>query len=271
MKKFICILLSFIVFNSNKPALQTREIQDLKSKSKKKVNNNAFKVGEKLEYTISYGFFNAARASLEVKSHPKKIKGREVVHIVGKGKSISAFDWFFKIRDRYETYIDKNEIIPMVFVRRVNEGGYKKAQDYFFDHKKGMVKTAKEESFIIPYGVQDMLSAFYYARTMNYANAKKGDIFTIKSFVDGEIFPIKIAFGGRKIIKIDKGKYNCLVFHPRVQEGRVFKTKEDLTFYISDDENKIPILLKANVKIGSLKMELTHFKNLVHPLARVEN
>ena len=268
MKKLIYILFCYIALSGSKADFQTNRDQKPNIKHEKN-ESMAFQVGEKLEYTISYGFFNAAKASLEVKKHPQKINGREVLHIVGVGKSVSAFDWFFKIRDRYETYIDKDEVLPFIFVRRINEGGYKKQQDYYFEHELGKVTNSKDESFSIPYGIQDMLSAFYYARTKNYTDAKKGEVFTINSFVDGEIFPIKIVFGGRKIIKINKGKFNCLVFHPRVQEGRVFKTKEDLTFYISDDHNKIPILLKANVKIGSLKMELDHFENLAHPLSKV--
>tara|TARA_R110002072_G_scaffold55679_8_gene144819 strand:- start:147 stop:947 length:801 start_codon:yes stop_codon:yes gene_type:complete len=242
--------------------------QETEEKNKiRKVNNNAFQVGEKLEYKISYGFINAATATLEVKKSESKIHGREVLHIVGIGESISTFDWFFKIRDRYETYIDEDGIFPWLFIRRIHEGGYEKAQDYQFYQEKGKVVNEKNESYEVPHGVQDMLSAFYFARTMDFSKAKKGDVFSVQSFVDEELYPIDLVFGGKKTIKIKKGKFDCLVFHPRVQEGRVFKTNEDLTFYITNDENKIPVLVKANVKIGSLKMELVDYKNLANPLA----
>ena len=235
--------------------------------TKREVNNEAFKAGERLDYTISYGFFNAAKATLEVKKYHNKIQGREVLHIVGTGRSISAFDWFFRVRDRYETFIDEQELFPWLFIRRIDEGGYKKSQDYKFFQNKGTVINEKDEKYEIPYGVQDMLSAFYYARTMDYSGAQKGDVFTITSFIDEEVYPIILVYGGKKTIRTKTGKYDCLVFHPKVQEGRVFKTNEDLTFYITDDENKIPVLVKANVTIGSVKLELDSYENLANPLA----
>lgn len=244
-----------------------QEVKEKEESEIREVENKAFKAGEKLNYIISYGFFDAAEASLEVKKYESQIHGRDILHVVGLGKSISAFDWFFRVRDRYETFIDEKGIFPWLFKRRIDEGGYKKSQDYTFSQDQGEVTTEKDEKFEIPHGAQDMLSAFYFARTLDYSNAKKGDIFSIPSFVDGELFPVEIVFGGRKTVKVKKGKFNCLVFHPRVQEGRVFKTNEDLTFYISDDENKIPVLVKADVKFGSVKVMLKDYENLANPLA----
>jgi len=234
----------------------------------RKVENRAFQVGEQLTYKLAYGFINAGTATLEVKKASKKIQGREILHIVGTGKSISAFDWFFKVRDSYETYIDEEGIFPWLFVRRISEGGYDKAQDYKFFQNKGKVKNEDHEVYDVPHGIQDMLSSFYYARTIDFSNAKKGDIFTFQSFVDEEIYPITIKYAGDKTIKIDQGKFECMVFHPVVQEGRIFKDDDDLTVYITKDENKIPILAKAKVLVGSIRMELTDYENVANPLAK---
>lgn len=233
-----------------------------------KVQNKAFKVGEVLKYKFAYGFINAGEATLEVKKAPKQIQGRNILHIVGEGRSISAFDWFFKVRDKYETYIDEEGVFPWLFVRRINEGGYKKAQDYQFFQNKGVVRNEDEEVYKVPHGVQDMLSSFYYARTIDFSNAKKGDIFEFDSFVDEEVFRLKIKYAGTKTIKISEGKFDCMVFHPLVQEGRVFEADEDLTVYITNDENKIPILAKAKIAVGSIRMELTGYENLANPIAK---
>jgi len=234
----------------------------------REVENKAFQVGEFLEYKLAYGIINAGTATLEVKKAPNKIQGREVLHIVGRGKSISAFDLFFKVRDRYETYIDKEGIFPWLFVRRISEGGYNKSQDYKFFQNKGKVKNEDNEVYKVPHGIQDMLSSFYYARTIDFSNAKKGDVFQFDSFVDEEIYPLRIKYVGDKTIKIDKGKFHCMVFHPVVQEGRIFEDDDDLTVYITKDENKIPILAKAKVLVGSIRMELTDYKNLANPVAK---
>ena len=205
-----------------------------------------------------------------MKKLDKKIAGREVYHIVGSGRTKGAFDWFFKVRDRYETYLDVEGVFPWVFVRDINEGGYKKQQTYKFAQSKNKVNNGEGKSFDTPHGVQDMLSAFYYARAIDYSNAKKNEIFTIWSFVDDEIWPLKIRFLGKDEIKVSGDKYKALKFCPVVQEGRLFENEEDVTVWISDDENKIPLLAQGKVMIGSVKMELTKASGLANPSARIK-
>lgn len=235
----------------------------------REVKHTAFAPGEQLKYKLAYGFLNAGEAVLTVKKSPTQIQGRDVLHMVGEGKSISAFDWFFKVRDRYETYMDEQGVFPWLFVRRINEGGYSKEQDYKFFQNNGTVINQKDEEYKVPHGVQDMLSAFYYARTIDFSNAKKGQIFEFPAFVDEEVYPIRMKYIGTKKIKVDAGKFNCMVFSPAVQEGRIFESDDDLTVYITNDENKIPILAKAKVLVGSIRMELTSYANLANPIAKI--
>lgn len=257
-------LASLSLFNTNEEAITQSNEAKLQ-----KVNNTAFQVGEKLTYRLHYGVVDAAVATLKVESTGRTIKGRELLHVVGEGKSISAFDWFFKVRDRYESYIDKDGVFPWVFIRRVNEGGYKIEQDYTFYQHKNAVKTDKG-NVTVPDNVQDMISSFYYARTLDFTNAKLGDVFSINTFVDGETFPLQIKFMGRETIKIRDGKYKCLKFRPVVQKGRIFKKEEDLNVWISDDANKVPVLAKAKILFGSIKMELTGHEGLASPIAKLQ-
>lgn len=233
------------------------------------VKNNAFKDGEKLTYRLHYGIIDAAKATLEVKNIDKKINGRGLFRVIGKGKSLGTFNWFFKVDDHYESYIDEQGMFPWVFSRRVNEGGYKISQDYTFIQSKGKVKSGKKE-YKAPANVQDMISSYYYARTLDFSNAKKGDIFEFNSFVDGEVFPLKIKFLGKEVVKIRKGKFNALKFSPVVQVDRIFKDEDDLQVWISDDGNKIPLLAKAKIMFGSIKMELTGYEGLMHDISKVK-
>ena len=130
--------------------------------------------------------------------------------------------------------------------------------------------NGKGKTFETPEGIQDMLSSFYYARIIDFTDAKKGDVFTIWSFVDDEIWPLKIRFMGRSNIKAGGEKYRAMKFHPVVQEGRLFEHEEDVTVWISDDENKIPLLAQGKVLVGSIKMEITNYSGLANPIARVE-
>ncbi len=233
----------------------------------RKIKNNAFQPGEKLTYRLHYGIIDAAIATLEVKSTDKKIKERELLHVVAKGKSIGSFNWFFKVDDHYESYIDAESLFPWVFIRRVNEGGYKINQNYTFIQNKGKVKEGDKE-YKAPYNVQDMISSYYYARTLDFSNAQEGDIFEFESFVDGEVYPLKIKFLGRETIKLKQGKFRALKFCPVVQVDRIFKDEDDLTVWISDDENKIPLMAKASILVGSIKMELIDYEGIKNPISK---
>ncbi len=232
--------------------------------------NKAFKQGEVLTYRLHYGMLNAGIAILEVKPDLIEVSGRKVYHIVGSGYTIGSTDWFFKVRDRYETYMDKDAMLPWLFVRRVDEGGYKFSQDYAFNHYTKKVDIGNNEKFDIPAGIQDMVSAFYSARNMDLSNAKAGDLFSLTCFVDKEIWPLKIKFMGKETIDTDIGKFRCLKFRPIVQKGRVFKKEEDLNVWISDDDNHLPMRVKADILIGSIKMDITGFKNLANATSKVD-
>ena len=229
-----------------------------------------FKTGEKLSYVLHYGIFNAGVAEIVIKPTSKVfIDNRIAYNMIGKGRTTGAVDLVFKVRDHYETYLDSKTMEPLQFKRRVDEGGYLISQDYYFNPDSNIVTTQDEKRFDVPEGVQDMISAFYYARTLNFDTARFGDIYEIPAFVDNEVFYLKLKFVGRETVKLRKGKFRCLKFNPVVQEGRIFKADEDLIVWVSDDENKIPLLAKSKILVGSIKMELTNYEGLAHAIARV--
>lgn len=232
------------------------------------LQHSAFGPGEKLTYVLHYGWLNAGVATLELKE-AQDVGGRKVLHAVGLGESTGAFKTFYKVEDRYETYMDREGVFPYLFVRRVNEGGYTINQDYTFMQRRGKVVTQEKKTFDVPAHVQDMLSAFYYARALDYSNAKPGDIFTIPTFVDNEKWDLKIQYMGKETIKLRNGKYKTLKFRPVVQEGRIFKTNDDLNVWITDDGNRIPVLAQAKVLVGSIKMELSGYEGLANPIAKL--
>lgn len=241
------------------------------AQSLRTINQTAFKKGEYLEYDASYGFFDAAKATLEILPASENIDGRNTMHIVGKGKSLGTFNWFFTVEDRYESYIDEEAIVPWRFIRHVREGGYKLDREIIFDQKENNAKViqGETEEFKISMNTQDLISAFYYARTLDLQNAKVGDLFLINTFFDKEMYPLQIKFLGKEEIETDLGEFNCLKFRPIVEKGRVFDEEEDMTLWISDDVNKVPIRLKTDLLIGSVKLDLVKYKNLMGPLNEV--
>lgn len=231
--------------------------------------NSAFKEGEVLTYRLHYGVMDAGVAVLEVKPSIMEVAGRKVYHVVGNGYSKGTFDWFFKVRDRYETFIDKDAMVPWMFVRRVDEGGYKFSQDYTFNHYTKKVDVGGGEKIDVPQGVQDMLSSFYAARNLDFTNAKEGDVYTIKSFVDKELWPMNIRYVGKETIECELGKFRCLKFRPIVQKGRIFKSEEDLNVWITDDKNHVPLRAQAKILIGAIKLDITSAANLANATSKV--
>ena len=193
MKKII-LLLAILCLQSFASITTDQISPSISTKDLRKIENQSFRSGEQLDYVIHYGIIDAGTARLELKKEDTKINGREVLHSIGTGKSLGAFDWFFKVRDKYETYIDEEGVFPHVFKRDVDEGGYKINQEYKFYQHANLIDNGKERVKDVPNYVQDMLSSFYYARTLDYDNAKKGDVFVINSYVDEKVFPIKIKF-----------------------------------------------------------------------------
>jgi hypothetical protein len=242
------------------------------SQALRKVSHQAFKRGEVLEYKASYGIIDAARATLTIKAEPVMVGKRSTYHVVGIGKSLGAFYWLFNVDDRYETFIDDQAIVPWVFLRRVHEGGFTMKRNIYFNHYKSTakvknVKNNSKKSYDTKPNSQDLLSALYFARTLDLQNAVVGQEFTIPTFFDHENYPMKIKFLGKDKVKTDLGTFNCLRFVPLLQEGRVFKARESMTIWLSDDQNKVPIRLKTELLIGSIKLDLDSYSALMVPLA----
>ncbi|MCV9932029.1 DUF3108 domain-containing protein [Flavobacterium sp. LS1R47] len=230
---------------------------------------DAFDVGEWFKFRIHYGIINAGYATLEVKE--ATVNNKKVFHAVGKGYTTGMSRFFFKVDDLYESYFDKETGNPYQFVRKINEGGYTKNQEGFFGQDgRVLVKDYKhktEKTVSVSKNVQDIISSFYYLRNHpNIDKLKSGDSITIDMFFDNETTKFKLKFVGREDITTKFGTVPTMIFKPLVQSGRVFKEKESVTLWISDDNNKLPVRIKAELAVGSLKADLDAFKGLKNPL-----
>ena len=232
-------------------------------------SHEAFQAGEWFKFRIHYGMFTASYATLEVVD--EKIGTMPVYHIKGEGRTTGLLNIFFKVEDYYETYIDKNEVKPYRFVRKINEGGHIKDIEINFDHTKNQAlvhdkKYNKKDVFTIQNNVQDMMSAFYYLRNaIDTRNLEKGDETVLNMFFDKENYKFKMRFLGREVVRSKMGKIRCLKFRPIVQADRVFKEEESLTVWVSDDDNRLPVKIKADILVGSIEADLDGFKGLKYP------
>ncbi len=230
-------------------------------------NKEVFKNGEWLKYRMHYGLINAGYATVAIQS--KTYNNREAFHVIGRGWTTGVTKLFFKVKDNYQTWFYKDNLQPYRFRRRVDEGGHIISRDVFFDQKN---KTAlikdhrkKTEKTVTIDNVQDMISSFYHIRNQDISSLKISDEIRLKMFFDSETFDFRMRFLGTENIRTKFGKVKCYKFRPLVQSGRVFKADESLTIWVTADDNKIPVRIKADLAVGSLKADLDEFKGLANP------
>ena len=231
-------------------------------------NSNSFKHGEFLKYKIHYGLLNAGFASVELENPDKN--NDSLFHAVGLGWTTGMVGFIFPVEDRYESYFRASDLKPKHFIRKVNEGGYTQDKEVFFDYNSHQAKEinhkkSTEKYFFIQNNIQDMISSFYYMRNIDFEVLGEKDSISVNMFFDGKMNPIKLVILGRETIKSKFGKINTIKVRPLVLKGRVFKDEENVTLWISDDLNKIPIKIKASLLVGAAKAELIEYNGLVHP------
>lgn len=237
----------------------------------RKVTNDAFQAGEVVEYRIHYGAVNAGTAKLEVKPESVTVNGRDCFHMVGVGISSKSFSLFFKVNDRYETFVDKETLAPLKFKRKIEEGSFKHYSEVEFDQTKH--KAYERSSTVpgpivydVPAYIQDVMSAFYFARTQDYSSAKPGSVYHFQNFIDKKVHDLDVVFVGREVIEISGIKYQTVKLKPLVKEGGIFTHEGEMVMWISDDENRIPIRVESGLVIGSVQVDYVKAANLRHPM-----
>lgn len=233
-------------------------------------SEHAYKRGETLKYWVYYdapllGKIYAGKASLELTKDKDVFNGKPTYHAIGKGRSTGSFDFFFKVRDRFESWFDEQTLRPYRFIRRTNEGGYIVNDDVDFDYYK-MTARSRQKEVKVGFNTSDMISAFYFARTVNIEDIQIDDQFPIDFYLDDSVYTSVIIYKGIEIVETSIGKFRCMKFMPMVITGEVFDNPYPMSLWITDDKNRIPILIKSEIIVGSIKGELFEFKNLKYPL-----
>lgn len=241
-----------------------------KAQPYRSINNEYFKRGEKLTYKVAFhslltGNLTAGTATLEVTKENKQIGGRDTYHAVGYGKTTGLIEMFYKVEERFESYFDEKALIPWFFSRRTRENNYVKNENITFRHQERIAVSPLKVT-TIPENVQDVISAFYYARCINITDAKPGKEYPVPFMLDDSVYQSKIRFVGRQTVKTRLGRINCLIIKPMVATGYVFDDPYPVTLWISDDGNRIPVLVESALSVGSVRIELTSYSGLTGPI-----
>ncbi|MBL0744202.1 DUF3108 domain-containing protein [Chryseolinea lacunae] len=244
------------------------------------VKNHSFTRGEVINFKMTYGIFTVGKGSVNI--HPKyfRINNRDCFKIDVYGKTVGMVDWVADVDDRWGAYIDTVAMIPHQFYRRIREGRYKKDEWTNFDqiNHKIEVKTLDNETgkykpsqhYDAPAQVRDMVAGFLLLRNMDLSRVKVADTISVKGFFEDQFYNFKILYMGKETIKVKAGKIRALVFKPVMPDNKVFDGENSITAWFSDDKNRIPIKINANMFIGSAGVELTDYAGLKNPLNVVQ-
>jgi hypothetical protein len=234
------------------------------------INNTAFIRGEKLTFRVAFnsaltGSITGGKATLEVKSENKIINDRSTYHVVGDGKTTGFIEIFYKIHDRFESYFDQDAMIAWQFSRHTRENNYKKDDLVIFrQHDKLAVSLTKIMK--VPENMQDIISAFYYARTLDISGLEPGGIIHVPFFLDDSVYNSRVVFKGRETVETKLGKFRCIAFRPMVATGYAFDDPYPITLWISDDTNRLPILIESEQSVGRARVELISYSGLANPI-----
>ncbi|AEW03154.1 hypothetical protein A4D02_03895 [Niastella koreensis] len=231
------------------------------------IRNSAFNAGEqitlKVFYTVVGAYLGAGEATFNTTL--ERVNGKPVYHIVGDGKSYPFYDNFFKVRDKYETYIDTATLQPYRFIRNIYEGGYKKFENVTFNKTTNSAVT-NQGVYKVPECVQDVLSAVYYSRNIDFGKLKVNDKINFSLFLDNEVYEMYIRYLGKETIKTKYGKFRAIKFKPLLIKGTMFEGGEKMTVWVSDDRNHIPVRIESPISVGSVKIDMISYRNLRYPL-----
>lgn len=229
--------------------------------------NQAFKNGEYVKfyvfYTLAGIWVHAGNVSFSV--NQEMLNNKPVYHITGDGATLPGYDWIYRVRDRYETYIDTSNLLPVRFIRNVDEGGFKIYENITFNQTTHTA-ISKNGVYKVPPCVQDVLSEVYLARNIDYNKYKPGDQIPFDLFLDNEVFHMYIRYLGKETIKSRYGTFRCFKFKPLLLKGTIFEGGEKMTVWVTDDANRLPIRVESPITVGSVKVDMMSYRNLRHPL-----
>jgi len=228
----------------------------------------AFKEGEVLSYKLKYGFITAAEATIKVQATDMKFEGKPTFQLVVDARTSGTFDVFYKIRDHYDSYIDKTELTPYFYQENIREANYKRQDKarFYQDGKKvvantGTYNTPTTQTF-------DLVSAYYFARSLDISKMKINDTFKLNYFLGDEISALEIQYVGKEVIKSKLGDIRCLKFSPSIKPGRIFKKDSKLYLWITDDGNRVPVKAQVEILVGSVTLEIKSAEGLKYPIGK---
>lgn len=246
------------------------------------IQKESFQAGESLTYKVYYnaGPMWVSAGEIYFKLHDINHQGKQTLYGVSEAVSYKSFDWFFKVRDKLETYMDPETLQSYKFSRDVYEGGYTFYRSYDWDRKTNTIKsfedrkdgrTKTETIKNVDPCATDLLSVFYWARTIDFNKYKAGDKIPVSLAADDKVYDLYIRYEGREQYKTKLGTFNCMKVKPLLVEGEVFRAGEGMTIWFTDDDNRIPVRIESQLLVGRITCDLKSYAGVKYPFTAKVN
>jgi Protein of unknown function (DUF3108) len=232
------------------------------------IRNHAFSAGESLTYKVYYAVAGVYVAAGEATFNTalERFNGKDVYHVIGDGKTYPFYDKFFRVRDKYESYIDTATLQPYKFIRDVNEGGYKTYENVSFI-KNSKTAITNTGVYKVPECIQDVLSAIFYARNIDFSHLKVNDKVPFDMFLDRQVYHLYVRYLGKETLRTKYAKFRTIKFRPLLVKGTMFEGGEKMTVWVTDDPNHIAVRIESPITVGKVSVDMSYYRNLRYPLS----
>lgn len=228
------------------------------------VRNESFTTGELLEYRIHYGFVTIGEGKIEVNPTLIEVNDRVCYQATVYGKTSGSFALAYKVRDTWRSFIDTSAIIPQQFYMHIHENKYRKEETVYFNHLKKTLRSEEKnqttKEFTLPENVQDVVSGLYFLRTLDFNQLHPGDTISMPAFFDDKFFDFKVRYLGKGEVKTTMGRIKAIQLTPVMPSNGLFKGENAIRMWLSDDMNKIPVKVEADLFLGAIELELKKMK-----------
>ncbi len=252
-------------------------ISEVKAQDHSLTKELPFMMGEQINMVASIGFIRAAEATLTVDPQAHRINGKPTWKLVVTANTVGMFDIFSKLRDQWGSYYDTSALVPRQFYRYLREGRFRRNEILYFDHENDSVNVrsldqvtrepVKDSLYVLPKNAQDMVSGYYYIRSVDFTQLKKGDMIQFNTFYDNKDKPFRVKYLGTDVIRTKLGKLRAYVLVPMLEKDALFEEDNTIKIWLSADKNKIPLQVKAKIYVGYLTLEAKSLENIKYPLA----
>ena len=216
---------------------------------------DAFAPGEKLEFSVDYGFVNAGWATMSVVSIVE-YNGHLAYNLETRAGTNKTFSLFYKVNDRVVSLLDAERFYSLRHEKHLAEGNYRADRWFTFDQENHRAKSKNYDVETYP-NVLDVLSAFYFVRTIDFA---PGDTLYLPNHTDGRNYPLRVAILRREKVEVPAGEFDCIVVQPILRAPGIFEHKGSVYIWLTDDEKHMPVLMKTKIVIGYISARLQKYR-----------